>query len=73
MEIKKLNSDVKCDMGMCRNKATYSIGNSLSLLKHRINLCEDCTKELYEQFSRLFVPKSPINKISNKIVSGSKK
>jgi len=66
MEIKKINHIIRCDMGMCRKEAAYSIGAKNTLLKRQINICKDCARELYEELGKLFTPKSPENIIKKK-------
>lgn len=66
MEIIKINQNIRCDMGMCNNKAIYSIGYKDTLLKRKLNLCEKCAREIYKELGSLFIPKSPKNMISTK-------
>lgn len=66
MEIVKINIRVRCDMGMCNKSAVYSIGNKDTMLRRKINLCEDCAMSMYKELSSLFVPKSPPNMIAKK-------
>lgn len=69
MEIKKINHNIRCDMGLCKREAVYSIGTKNTMLKRQLNLCEGCAKTLYEELGRLFTPKSPMNIISKKNLS----
>lgn len=66
MEIKKLNANVRCDIGMCRKQANYSIARSNTLLKRQLNICEECAQEIYKELGKLFTPKSPQNVIGKK-------
>ncbi len=64
MEIRKINYPVRCDMGLCRKQAVFSIGGKNTLLRRQLNLCEDCIAELYKELGRLITPKSPKNMIT---------
>lgn len=57
MEIKKINSKIKCDLLGCKNLATYTVVNEDGT-KYNFNLCEQCLKNLHKQFSKILTPKS---------------
>ena len=73
MELIKLNLNVRCDMGLCRNKAEYSIaGAARAHLPWRreaggIYICHDCLVKLYETLAKVIVPKSPDNLVKKAI------
>ena len=46
MELIKTPYKIKCEMGVCKNKADYSIHLSRCGIKSRIHICKDCAKEL---------------------------
>lgn len=46
MKIEKVSVPVKCDMGLCRNRAEYAISFEGVPLSNRIYLCRDCLKAL---------------------------
>lgn len=57
MEIKQTKAKIKCEMAGCKNLANYSI-SSTDNSRYNFNLCEQCLKELYTQFSKVVTPKS---------------
>lgn len=63
MELERLKTSVRCDIGICKNKAVYTFGGRGILPMRRINMCQECAKELYELLGKEFVPKSPENVI----------
>lgn len=52
MELLKNNYRIKCEMGICKNNADYSIHLSRCGIKSRIHICKDCMKELYGLFGK---------------------
>ncbi|MGI6701019.1 MAG: hypothetical protein ACOX3U_00905 [Christensenellales bacterium] len=70
MEISKINLIVRCDMGLCGNKAVYSINRRNKILRRNINLCADCARKLYAELGKLFTPKSPENIIKKRTERG---
>lgn len=74
MELVKLNVRARCDMGLCKNIASYSIssGGAKAHLPWRREaggtyICEDCLKALYVAIGKILVPKSPDNMIKKAI------
>jgi len=74
MELVKLNVRARCDMGLCKNIAEYSIssGSVKAHLPWRREasgtyICSDCLKELYAAIGKVLVPKSPDNLIKKAI------
>ena len=63
MEVSKIKSRVRCDIGLCKNNAVYVIGGKGVMPNRKLYICEECMKQLYEQFSAVMVPKSPENLI----------
>lgn len=57
MEINKTNAKIKCEIAGCKNLANYSVSTCDSS-RYNFNLCENCLKELYKQFSKVVTPKS---------------
>lgn len=64
MKLNKINVKVRCDVGLCKNQATYELTSEGVLAKRKIYLCEDCAKTIYELLAKEFTPKSPINLIN---------
>lgn len=54
---------VKCDMGICKNNAFYTIGGEGVATRRHLNICEECAKELYFFIGTVLTPKSPENLI----------
>ena len=50
MELLKNNYKIKCELGICKNNADYSIHLSRCGIKSRIHICKDCMKELHSLF-----------------------
>ena len=74
MELVKLNVRARCDMGLCKNIAEYSI--SASTVKAHLPwrreaggtyICASCLKELYAAIGKVLIPKSPDNLIKKAI------
>ncbi len=66
MELIKLGIKARCDLGLCKNLASYSISPSFAKahLPWRreaggVYICSKCLGELYEAIGREIVPKSP--------------
>lgn len=64
MKLKKINVKVRCDVGLCKNQATYEITDDGVLAFRKIYICETCAKKLSELLAKEFTPKSPINVIN---------
>ena len=73
MELMKLNVKARCDMGLCKNLAEYSVaGGAKAHLPWRREaagtyICHDCLVELYAAIGRVLVPKSPDNLIKKAV------
>ncbi|NCA67406.1 MAG: hypothetical protein EOM87_05020 [Clostridia bacterium] len=61
MELKKVNTPLRCDMPMCGSRATYSITAKGGLRSRQINICKNCLEALHNAISCELVPKSPDN------------
>ena len=49
---------IKCDVGNCRNLATFSVAPEGVGAGQYINLCEECMKKLYGEIGLLIEPKA---------------
>lgn len=58
MELVKLEKRLKCDIGGCKNYATYSVRHERGNFSNHLNLCEDCLKEMYSLFAKTVVPEA---------------
>jgi len=74
MELVKLNVKARCDMGLCKNIAEYSIapGGAKAHVPWRREaggtyICRECLVKLYEAIGKVVVPKSPDNLIKKAI------
>ncbi|MEG2413788.1 MAG: hypothetical protein RSB10_01315 [Clostridia bacterium] len=61
MELIRQNANVKCDVGNCVNKAEFSVVPENVSGRQYINVCEHCMREMYDEFAKQIVPKSPKN------------
>ncbi len=46
MKLIKNNQKVRCEMGICRNNADYSIALDRVGIRSRIHICKQCLSEL---------------------------
>lgn len=58
MTLQKQKARVRCDMGLCKNRADYVIKLNRMGIKSTINVCSDCLNELYSLIGGEIVPKS---------------
>ena len=58
MQLIKAKHNIRCEMGVCRNKAEYSIKMDRVGIKSQIHICGNCLKELYKVIGESIVPKS---------------
>lgn len=56
MEIKNCIYKTKCDLGGCKNLATYSVMSAEG--KSVLNLCDSCSNQLYGTLGKVKTPKS---------------
>lgn len=63
MKVIKQTVKVACDMPRCRNTAGYAITEDGVTIWRRVNICDDCMKELAREFAKLLLPASPENHI----------
>ncbi len=46
MELEKTPYRIRCEMGVCKNTALYTVKLSRCGVRSRIHICESCMKEL---------------------------
>lgn len=61
MKIIVQTNKIKCDMGICKNKADYSVVPDGAEQNQYINICSDCMQKLHSACAKILVPKSPKN------------
>lgn len=62
MKVVVQKARIKCDIGNCRNQASYSIIPNNAGQGQYIHLCEGCLKELYNSLTTIVTPRA-INNI----------
>ena len=68
MKLNKIERRVKCDVGGCKNLATYEVVHPHSSGRNRLYMCRECMLEMYKLFGSEIIPESP-----KTVFSGSKK
>lgn len=58
MQLIKASHKIRCEMGVCRNIAAYSIKMDRVGIRSQIHICEDCLNELYKIIGESVIPKS---------------
>lgn len=58
MEIIECKNNVKCELGVCKNRATRAIKFDRVGIRSRIFACDKCLNELYTAIGATVVPKS---------------
>lgn len=58
MQLIKTNHKIKCEMGVCKNNAAYSIKMDRVGIRSQIHICEGCLNELYKTIGETIIPKS---------------
>ena len=53
---------IRCDVGNCRNLATFSVAPDGVGAGQYINLCEECMRQLYGQIGTALAPKKKVRK-----------
>lgn len=48
-------------MPSCKNVAAYKFTHKSGDKYNSLNLCDECMRELYGQFGKILIPKSPRN------------
>ena len=48
MKLIKTDSKLRCELGVCKNKAEYALVMDRTGIRRRIYMCRDCAKKLYE-------------------------
>jgi len=46
MQLEKVKVKIRCEMGACKQKASYTIRMARVGIKSRIHICEDCLETL---------------------------
>ncbi len=70
MKIKEITYKISCDIPGCENLAKYALLNTQTGAGDGLNMCADCTRELYEHLGKNLVPKSPKNILNNNLKRG---
>ena len=58
MQLIKTNHKIRCEMGACKNHATYSIKMDRVGIRSQLHVCEGCLHELYKLIGESVIPKS---------------
>ncbi len=58
MEIIDCKRNMKCDIGVCRNRATRTVKPDRVGIRGCINVCDKCLAELHSAIGAVIVPKS---------------
>ncbi|MBR2967474.1 MAG: hypothetical protein IKC35_01690 [Clostridia bacterium] len=58
MQLIKAKHKIKCEMGVCKNTAEYSIKMDRVGIRSQIHVCSDCLNELYKVIGESVIPKS---------------
>lgn len=66
MEIEKITKRLKCDIGGCKNLASYAVKHERGKPYNNLNLCEECMKNLYAVLGTQLVPESVPSKFSKR-------
>ena len=57
MKVEKCQHKVKCDFMGCSNLADYYV-STRGFVRNEFAFCSSCMKELFEELSKLYVPKA---------------
>ncbi len=58
MEIIECKHNIRCELGICKNRAAHTVKLDRTGPKSRINICDKCLNELYSAIGAVIVPKS---------------
>lgn len=58
MKLIKSTRKIRCEMGVCRKLADYTIAMDRVGIKSNIHVCKDCLGELYSLIGEHVIPKS---------------
>ena len=58
MQLIKAKHKIRCEMGVCRNNAAYSIKMDRVGIRSQIHVCDHCLNELYKVIGESVVPRS---------------
>ncbi|MDR2201276.1 MAG: hypothetical protein LBP26_00700 [Clostridiales bacterium] len=59
MELIETKVNIRCEMGVCKNRARYTVKLNRAGIGSRIHICESCLNDLYVAIGRLTDPKTP--------------
>ena len=62
---------IRCDVGNCRNLAEYSVAPDGVGAGQYINLCKECTRQLYGEIGLLLAPKRKRSKSKTQVENSS--
>ncbi len=58
MEIIDTTTNVRCELGVCRNRAEHAVKFDRAGVRSRVFMCDKCMRELYKAIGAVVVPKS---------------
>ncbi len=58
MQLIKTKHKIRCEMGVCKNNAAYSIKMDRVGIRSQIHICESCLREMYKIIGESVIPKS---------------
>lgn len=58
MEIIECKHNVRCELGVCKNKATRAVKFDRAGIRGHIYACDKCLGELYSAIGKTVVPRS---------------
>ncbi len=58
MEILDNNSHIRCELGVCKNRADHAVKFEHAGIRSRLYMCDKCMRELYAAIGATVVPKS---------------
>ncbi len=58
MQLIKTKHKIRCEMGVCKNNAAYSIKMDRVGIRSQIHICESCLKDMYKLIGESVIPKS---------------
>lgn len=58
MKVTECKRNIKCELGVCKSRATREIRFDRVGPSSRLHACDDCLKSLYSAIGEVLVPKS---------------
>lgn len=58
MQLIKTKHKIRCEMGVCKNNADYSIKMDRVGIRSQIHICESCLRDMYRVIGETVIPKS---------------